>query len=63
MNLSKKLHEILYFVVTDVSHFFFLHLVQDYCMSCKGSGAVNGIMDVKVTIPAGLILMLFDDTT
>lgn len=26
---------------------------QELCMSCRGSGIVEGVKDVKVTIPAG----------
>ncbi|XP_044474802.1 chaperone protein dnaJ 1, mitochondrial-like isoform X2 [Mangifera indica] len=29
-------------------------IIKEYCISCKGSGVVDGIKDVKVTIPAGV---------
>ncbi|KAG2698833.1 hypothetical protein I3760_07G167200 [Carya illinoinensis] len=28
--------------------------IKEYCMSCKGSGVVEGVKEVKVTIPAGV---------
>lgn len=45
--------------ITDVSHFVFLLIIQEHCTSCKGSGVVDGIKEVKVTIPAGLIYNAF----
>ncbi|XWS23941.1 hypothetical protein CRYUN_Cryun28dG0058900 [Craigia yunnanensis] len=30
----------------------FIHMIQEYCMPCQGSGVVEGIKEVKVTIPA-----------
>uniref|UniRef100_A0A5B6Z222 Chaperone protein dnaJ 1, mitochondrial n=1 Tax=Davidia involucrata TaxID=16924 RepID=A0A5B6Z222_DAVIN len=29
-------------------------IVKEYCMACKGSGVVEGVKEVKVTIPAGV---------
>ncbi|PON55442.1 Terminal organelle assembly protein [Trema orientale] len=29
-------------------------VIKEYCMSCKGSGVVEGVREVKVTIPAGV---------
>ncbi|OAY23253.2 chaperone protein dnaJ 1, mitochondrial isoform X1 [Manihot esculenta] len=29
-------------------------IIKDYCMSCGGSGVVEGVREVKVTIPAGV---------
>ncbi|KAK7275811.1 hypothetical protein RIF29_16935 [Crotalaria pallida] len=29
-------------------------VIKDFCMSCRGSGVVEGIKEVKVTIPAGV---------
>ena len=41
--------------------FFYYHLLQEHCGSCKGSGAIEGLMTVDVTLPAGhLTLMLFE---
>ncbi|KAL4272989.1 hypothetical protein GQ457_13G009620 [Hibiscus cannabinus] len=29
-------------------------IIKEYCMSCQGSGVVEGVKEVKVTIPAGV---------
>ncbi|KAJ4701405.1 putative Chaperone protein DNAj [Melia azedarach] len=29
-------------------------IIKEYCMSCRGSGVVDGIKEVQVTIPAGV---------
>ncbi|XP_077214325.1 DNAJ heat shock family protein isoform X2 [Tasmannia lanceolata] len=29
-------------------------IIKEYCLSCKGSGVVEGLKEVKVTIPAGI---------
>ncbi|ESR47136.1 Chaperone protein dnaJ 1 [Citrus sinensis] len=29
-------------------------IIKDHCMTCKGSGVVDGVKEVKVTIPAGV---------
>ena len=47
--------------VFDPFYFYFvtigddLSISQEHCMSCRGSGVVEGIKDVKVTIPEGLL--------
>ncbi|XP_020203705.1 chaperone protein dnaJ 1, mitochondrial [Cajanus cajan] len=30
------------------------HIIKDFCVSCRGSGVVEGVKEVKVTIPAGV---------
>lgn len=38
-------------------------MIQEYCISCQGSGVVEGVKEVKVTIPAGRYKMLvFDES-
>ncbi|KAK9215963.1 hypothetical protein WN944_007970 [Citrus x changshan-huyou] len=34
-------------------------IIKEHCMTCKGSGVVDGVKEVKVTIPAGLIYNAF----
>ncbi|GMY07009.1 chaperone protein dnaJ 1, mitochondrial isoform X1 [Fagus crenata] len=29
-------------------------IIKEYCMSCRGSGMVEGVKEIKVTIPAGV---------
>ncbi|KAA3476652.1 chaperone protein dnaJ 1, mitochondrial isoform X2 [Gossypium australe] len=29
-------------------------IIKEYCMSCQGSGVVEGVKEIKVTIPAGV---------
>eukprot|EP00257_Ricinus_communis_P013930 XP_015571491.1 chaperone protein dnaJ 1, mitochondrial isoform X1 [Ricinus communis] len=29
-------------------------IIEEYCMSCRGSGVVEGVKEVKVTVPAGI---------
>lgn len=31
--------------------------MQEFCLSCGGSGVIEGIKEVKVTIPAGNLLV------
>ncbi|WRX30358.1 Heat shock protein DnaJ [Theobroma cacao] len=38
-------------------------IIEEYCISCQGSGVVEGVKEVKVTIPAGRYKMLvFDES-
>jgi len=34
-----------------------IYFVQEFCLSCGGSGVIEGIKEVKVTIPAGKLLV------
>ncbi|KAL9315811.1 hypothetical protein ACSQ67_016812 [Phaseolus vulgaris] len=33
-------------------------IIKDFCITCRGSGVVEGVKEVKVTIPAGFVYIL-----
>jgi hypothetical protein len=35
---------------------------QDYCLTCKGSGVIDGMKYANVTIPAGAVQLSFSNS-